>query len=422
MKTLYLECNAGAAGDMIMSALLELSPEPEKFIEKMNSLGIEGVEVTAEPAVKCGITGTHVHVYVNGKEEHSHDENEHHHEHHHEHDYHEHEHHHESEHHEHHEHEHEHHHHHTGMHEINHTIENLDIPDEVKADALAVYRIIAEAEAHAHNSTVDLIHFHEVGEKDAIADIVGVCLLIQEIAPERIIASPVRAGFGEVRCAHGVLPVPAPATEYILRGIPYYSGNARGEMCTPTGAAILKYFVSEFCEMPLMTVEKTGYGMGTKDFDHANCVRAMLGVTENEGDTMTELSFNVDDMTAEEIAFAAEALFEKGALDVFAVPVQMKKGRPGTLIACLCRNEDKDEMLSLIFKHTSTIGVRETLHKRHKLRRAVITEETEFGPVCFKRSSGFGVVRVKPEYEDIARIARENEMSVCEVKKKLEKR
>ncbi len=417
MKTLYLECNAGAAGDMIMSALLELSPDPEKFIEKMNSLGLEGVEVKAEPSVKCGITGTHVHVYVNGEEEHSHDENEHHHEHdHHEHDHHEHEH----EHHEH-EHDHGHHHHHTGMHEINHTIEHLDISDEVKADALAVYRIIAEAEAHAHNSTVDQIHFHEVGEKDAIADIVGVCLLIHELAPEKIIASPVRAGFGEVRCAHGVLPVPAPATEYILRGIPYYPGGARGEMCTPTGAAILKHFASEFGGMPVMTVEKTGYGMGTKDFDHANCVRAMLGKTEDAGDVVVELSFNIDDMTAEETAFAAEILLESGALEVFTIPVHMKKGRAGTLISCLCRETDREKMLAVIFKHTSTIGVRETIHKRYKLRRAVITEETEFGPVCFKRSSGFGVVRVKPEYEDLARIARENDMSISEVKKKLKK-
>jgi hypothetical protein len=252
MKTLYIECNMGAAGDMLMAALLELCPEPEKMVTKLNALHIPKVAYEMEQSVKCGITGTHVRVLVDGAEEKAEDV-EHHHDSHHE------------------------NHHHTGMQEIVSLIEHLDLPEKVKQDATAVYRLIAQAEGHVHNQPVEKIHFHEVGNMDAVADVVGVCYLLHELAPEKIITSPIHVGNGQVRCAHGILPVPAPATAYLLKGVPIYSGEIRGELCTPTGAALLKYFSSEFGAMPVMQIEKIGYGMGTKDFEAANCVRVMLG-------------------------------------------------------------------------------------------------------------------------------------------------
>lgn len=266
MKTLYLECNMGAAGDMLTAALLELHPNPEDFLSRLNALQIPGVQVVAEPATKCGINGTHVSVTVNGEEEVSEDvhEHEHEHEHHHDHDHHHHHHHHHG-------------HHHAGMHDIEHIISHLELPEEVRQDVLAVYGLIAEAESHAHGKPVEEIHFHEVGTMDAIADVTAVCMLIHELAPEQIIVSPVHVGSGQVRCAHGILPVPAPATAHILRGVPTYGGSIRGELCTPTGAALLKHFADRFGNMPVLTVEKIGYGMGKKDFEAANCVRTMWG-------------------------------------------------------------------------------------------------------------------------------------------------
>ena len=329
MKTLYFACNMGAAGDMLTAALLELHPDPQGFVDRMNALGLPGVEFRAEPAVKCGITGTHVSVTVHGEEEESQDASLHGH-HHHGHD-HAHLHTHEHEHSHGHEHTHEHgHHHHAGMGDIRHILSHLDIPQPVREDAEAVYNLIAQAESHAHGQPVEEIHFHEVGTLDAVADVVAVCWLIRDLGPQWIGASPIHVGSGQVRCAHGILPVPAPATAYILQGVPTYGGAVEGELCTPTGAALLKHFVQEFGPAPVMRVEKTGYGMGKKDFEAANCVRAMLGESGSGGaGTIAELCCNLDDMTGEALGFAQERLLEAGALDVFTTPIAMKKNRPG---------------------------------------------------------------------------------------------
>ena len=443
MKTLYLDCSMGAAGDMLVAALIELLPEPDKFIDKINSLSIPGVVVEKESSVKCGITGTHIAVRVNGAEEdenmheHHHEHGEHEHEHHHEH---EHEHHHEHGEHEHHhhdhgEHEHEHHHkheehehhhehghhHHASMYDIEHIVNSLNASDKVKNDVIAVYRLIAEAESHAHGRPVTEIHFHEVGTMDAVADVTMVCMLMEELAPERIVASSVHVGCGQVKCAHGILPVPAPATAYILKDVPIYGGKINGELCTPTGAALLKYFADSFGEMPVMKTHAIGYGMGKKDFEAANCVRAMMGEAEDKTDTVLELSCNVDDMTAEEISFATERLFDGGALEVYTIPIGMKKSRPGTLIRVMCKEEIKEKMIELIFKYTTTIGVRETETKRYVLERRIYSMETPYGEVRKKISSGYGVKRCKYEYEDLARIAREKNICIEEVKKLIEK-
>lgn len=409
MRTLYLDCSMGAAGDMLTAALLELIPGKEEFINRINTLGIPGVTVVAEKASKCGINGTHISVKVNGTEEdedmHSHDHHDHEHDHHHDHD---------------HEHEHEHSHHHSGMDDITHIVSGLSIPEKVKNDVLAVYSLIAEAESHAHGVSVKEIHFHEVGTMDAIADVTAVCLLMDILNPDEVVVSPVHVGSGSVKCAHGILPVPAPATAYILKGVPIYGGEIKSELCTPTGAALLKHFATKFDEMPIMKTEAIGYGMGKKDFERANCVRAFLGEKDDERDMVLELCCNLDDMTPEAIGFAEEELLKNRALDVFTTPVQMKKSRPGVLLTVLCKEEKKDEIVGLIFKHTSTIGIRETKCRRYVLDRSIETISTKYGEVKKKISSGYGVRREKYEYDDISRIARDNDLTIDQVIKEIE--
>ena len=430
MKTLYLDRGMGAAGDMLSAALLELHPEPEQFVKRLNRLGIPKVEFQAEPAVKCGITGTHMTVKVDGMEEVStdHHEEAHHYEHTHEeygHEHHHGEHGHEEGHsHEehHHEHSHEeghshgHHHDHHNMRSITAIVGKLNIPEEVKKDILAVYDLIAQAESHVHGRPVDEIHFHEVGSMDAVADVTAVCLLMHELKPERVVASPVHVGSGHVHCAHGILPVPAPATAWILQDIPTYGGKVRGELCTPTGSALLKYFVQEFGSQPPMRVEGIGYGCGQKEFEVANCVRAMCGETADNQDYIVELRCNLDDMTPEAVGFAMEELFAAGALDVYTTAVGMKKNRPGILLTCMCKEKQREEMIRLLFLHTTTLGVRESVCNRYTLKRTMKTETTVYGNVRIKEVSGWGIKRQKAEYEDLARIAREQEMPIAQVR------
>ena len=385
MRTLYIECNMGAAGDMLLASLAELTGDVKACEENLNSLGIPGVTYEFEKSVKCGIEGTHAHVDVNGAEE---DEHMH-------------------EHHDHgHSHEHEHHHHHTHMSDIENIINGLKVSDKVKADALAVYGLIAEAESKAHGKPVTDIHFHEVGTMDAVADIVGACVLFEQIGADKIISSPLATGFGQVRCAHGILPVPAPATASIIEGIPTYSGTVEGELLTPTGAALLKHFADSFGARPVMAVSGTGYGMGKKDFEKANMLRTFIGEEQNgDDDKVIEMSCNVDDMTGEEIGYAAGTLMENGALDVFTTPVYMKKNRPGILITVIVKPEDKERFAKLVFENTTTIGIRYTAMDRFRLARHEEKVMTRFGEASVKISEGFGVIRVKPEADDVKEIA-----------------
>lgn len=404
MRTIYLDCSMGAAGDMLMAALLELLPEKDTFLQKMQSLGLPGLEISAEPSVKCGITGTHMRVLIHGEEE-SHPE-------------------HAVEEHAHshadapeaaHAHVHVHPHHHTDLNELTHRISHLNVSEAVRSNILAVYQSIADAESRVHGVPVEQIHFHEVGSLDALADVTGVCLLMELLAPEQVLASPVHVGSGQVRCAHGILPVPAPATALLLEGIPVYGGCIRGELCTPTGAALLRRFVTRFGPLPPMRVEKTGYGMGMKDFEAANCVRAMLGQTEESAGHILELACNLDDMTPEAVGFAMEQLFAAGALDVYTTPIGMKKNRPGVLLTCMCREDDREAMLRTIFRHTSTLGVRVSVCDRYTLSRRQYAVQTPDGEIRVKESSGWGVLRRKAEFEDLARIARQTGKSIAEV-------
>ena len=408
MRTLYLECNMGAAGDMLMAALLELHDDPQDFLRRLNKIGIPGVDVTAEPSVKHGITGTHIKVSISGHEEESHDHT-HHDEHSHSHTHHD-------------EHEHTHaEHSHNSYHEIEHRLGHLKISESVRNDALAIYTLIADAESHAHGVPVNQIHFHEVGELDAIADIVGVCMLMSELSPDLVLASPINTGSGHVRCAHGILPVPTPATAYILRDAPIYSDEVKGELCTPTGAAILKYFAKKFGKMPVMSVAKTGYGMGRKDFERANCVRAFIGDSGGtDTDEVVELVCNLDDMTPETVAYAQQLLLGSGALDVYITPIVMKKGRAGVMLSCMCHTSDREKFLALIFRHTTTLGIRENICRRYILSREQTEIQTKYGSVRVKTAQGYGVKKSKPEYDDLVKIALENDISVREILNEIE--
>ena len=459
MKTLYLECKMGAAGDMLMAALLEVTENRNEILSKLNALSIPGVHIEAEASVKCGISGTHMRVTVHGEEEksidvslekkpigkghpirlmgvrpsstekphcHTHDsEHTHDHAHGHSHD-HDHSHSHDHEHGHDHAHGHSHgkgHHAHNSMQDIFSILDGLLVSEKVKNDAKVIYNIIAEAESIVHNTDVHEIHFHEVGNMDALADIVGVCMLMEDIQPDKVLSSPIHVGSGFVKCAHGILPVPAPATAHILKGIPAYSGSVKGELCTPTGAAILKHFSEGFLPMPQMTMDTIGYGMGTKDFEMANCVRAIVGVSEEKAEgpngQVAELSCNLDDMTGEDIGYAVTLLLERGARDVFTSAIQMKKNRPAVLLTCICDVEKADSFAALLLKHTTTFGVRKKICDRYILSREFTEKETSLGTVRIKKGEGYGVKKEKAEYDDIAALAKANHLSIQDMKKML---
>ena len=445
MKTLYLECAMGASGDMLAGALLELIPDSADFCNKLNDIGLDDVRFSAEKSLKCGITGTKFKVFVHGEEEqsidspdrpHTHDDAHSHshgntHPHSREHS---------------HPHSHSHSHEHSSFDDIKKHIAALKVNDKVKADVEAVYALIAEAESYVHNTSIDNIHFHEVGTADALADITAVCMLIDELSPDTIIASSVNVGSGHVHCAHGILPVPAPAAARILQNIPIYAGTIQGELCTPTGAALLAHFAASFEKLPQMRISAIGYGMGSKDFAQANCLRAFWGTAckdpapqntnksnlqntdaaENSEEAenterIIELSCNIDDMTGEALAFAAEILFENGALDVFTTPIGMKKSRPAVMLTCLCLPADSSLMTHLILRHTGTLGVREKSCLRHRLPRSEKTVQTPYGSVRIKTAQSDGIKKSKIEYEDAARIARSQNIPLADVYKEIEK-
>lgn len=390
MNILYLDCGMGAAGDMLTAALLELFPHPEKMVEALNALGVPGVRYQRELTQKCGITGTHMHVYVGDTEEGEHS-------------------------HAHHDHPH------SSMEQLEHWIGHIQASDGVKNNIRAVYNRIAQAESAVHGVSIQEIHFHEVGSLDALADVTAVCYLMEQLGNPTVYASPVHVGSGHVSCAHGILPVPAPATAEILKGIPIYGGQILGELCTPTGAALLKQFVAEFGNMPVMTPQAVGYGMGKKDFAMVNCVRAVLGSDSRDGtDSIVELRCNLDDMTAEDIGFAMEQLLRAGAPEVFTTPIGMKKNRPGTMLTVLCRADQREEMVRLLLRHTSTLGIRESVCRRFTLTRREETVDTPYGKVRCKISEGYGVCRRKPEYDDLSAIAEAQQLPLSEIRRSLQ--
>jgi len=416
MRTLYIDCSMGAAGDMLTAALSDLLPDKEAFFRELKEALPENVTVSAEKTVKLGVTGCSVRVLVDGCEEDSLDDHDHEHHHHHDHHHHDHE----LDHH-HHDHDHEHHHHHASLSDIEAIIAGMPLPGGVKSKAVSVYRMIAEAESEVHGREVGEVHFHEVGALDAVADVCAVCLLMEKLAPERVVVSPVHVGSGHVRCAHGILPVPAPATAILLKGVPTYGGEIEAELCTPTGAALLRAFADSFGPQPVMSVERIGMGMGKKDLPRLNCVRALIGESAGSRESVYELVCSMDDITGEALAFASEELLSAGALDVYTLPIYMKKGRPAYELCCICREEDRESLAALIFRHTTTLGIRERKCGRYTLRRREVRASTQYGEIGVKISEGYGTVRRKAEYEDAAGAARKCGTKLSETVSEAEK-
>lgn len=399
MNILYLECNMGAAGDMLMSALYELLENKESFIDTMNHLGLPGVRLKPLKAASCGISGTRIEVTVHGEEESSVDV---HHEHHlkddhpvrHHHGTHE----------------------HQSFSSIEKLIKSLPLPAQVIHDALAVYGRLAAAESSVHGKAIEQLHFHEVGALDAVADVTGVCYAMYLLQVEKVFVSPINVGKGHVHCAHGIVPVPAPATTKLLLGVPIYSSDIQGELCTPTGAVLLTYFADSYGQMPTMITEKCGYGIGKKSFQTANCVRAFIGYDETTSkakepvDEITELCCNLDDMTPEALGFACEELMTAGALDVYITPIQMKKGRCGMLLTLLCKKSQINKMAKHLFIHTLTNGIRIKKCEKLYLKPGKEMVSTRYGDIAVKTAKGYGVYRKKPEYEDVAKIARDRQL------------
>jgi len=385
MKTLYIDCGMGIAGDMFAGALLDLVPDREDVLRRLNGMGLHGVEFAAERVERRGIAATRFSVKVHGCEEghcghHGHGDHGHHG------------------------------HSHRSLEDVMRTIGSLALDAGVKESAIEVYRLLADAESAAHGRPVAEIHFHEVGALDAIADIAAVSLMMDILKPCETVASPVNVGGGTVECAHGVMPVPAPATANLLMGIPSYSdGTVQGELCTPTGAALLKRFATRFGPQPLMRVESSGLGAGSRDFVRANVLRVFCGEAEHAtGEAeIAKLEFETDDMTGEEGAFASERIFAAGAKDVTTSPVFMKKGRMGIRFTVLCRPEDRGRAVEAIFANTTTLGIRESVCRRYELERREDSVLLPGGETVRRKTAlRNGRETYKFEADDIAALAR----------------
>jgi len=443
MRVAYLECFSGMSGDMFLGALVDAGVAPRLLEETVAALGI-GARLEVSRVVRSGISATKVDVYVDGEKDlpreqywerqtTAHNEHEHRHGHHeHDHD--------EGKHshqdaesrasrplpHEHsvsHEHPHSHAHG-RGLTEIREIISAAAISETARKTALAIFEALGRAEAKIHNTSVESVHFHEVGSVDAMVDIVCAAVGAEALRVDEIVCSPLNVGGGTVKCAHGTIPVPAPATVELLGDAPVYSSGVLAELVTPTGAAIVKTLASRFAAFPEMKIEKSGYGAGSRDFPgHPNVVRLTVGETASNAvaartssETITVLEANLDDLNPQVFGYVMDRLFEEGALDAFGMPVQMKKNRPGMLLTVLCKPEDAGKLTQLIFAETTTLGVRRRDEMRETLARRWEKVHTPWGEVRIKIASMNGTVtNYAPEYEDCRRIAAEHRVPLKRV-------
>jgi uncharacterized protein (TIGR00299 family) protein len=386
VKTLYLDCFAGASGDMLVGATLDCGLDFELLRSELLKLGVEGYELSLKRVHRSGISAAKFDVHLTG-ESHSHD-------------------------HEHHRH-HEHHHKHRGLSEIKQIISSSILSEQVKLRAQTIFQRIGEAEAKIHDLPIETVHFHEVGAIDSIVDIVGACVAFEALKIERIVSSPLHVGSGSFQCAHGTYPAPGPATAELLKGVPIYSRDIEGELVTPTGAAIISTLAESYGPMPMMRIENIGYGAGTRDYPKfPNALRAIIGEMEEGAEcapaTVTVIEANIDDLNAQVFGYLMEKALAAGALDIFYTPVQMKKNRPGVLLTLLCNPPDRERMCDLIFRETTTLGVRYRNEEREILTREFATVETEYGPIRIKvsRARDGRVMNASPEFED-CRVAAE---------------
>ncbi|WP_373230053.1 nickel pincer cofactor biosynthesis protein LarC [Cohnella sp.] len=410
MRTLYLDCVSGIAGDMALSALVDLGADPDYIMSQLSPLPIDSFKMEFVKVDRRGITAKWLKLSF-GRNDDRRDH--HHHVHHdHNHDHHHHDHNYDHDHHDHHKRQetHEHSHEHRKASDILRMIEGSSLPERVKMRSLLIFRLIAEAEGKIHGIDPVDVHFHEVGAMDSILDVIGVCLALESLDVDQIIVSPVPTGTGRLRMAHGLYPIPAPATAELLRGVPLSSFTAQGELTTPTGAGIVKALASGFGPLPAGTIDRVGYGAGTKNFEHPNVLRAILfqrELTKGTEETIVVLEAQVDDSTGEMLGYAMERLFEAGALDVYHTPVYMKKNRPGVLVSVLCYPDDSDRCQETLLEETSTFGVRRSSWQRKALERRWIQVETPYGSVRVKQAmDGERIIRQSPEYEDAAKAAR----------------
>ena len=376
MKVLYCDATLGVSGDMFLGALVDLGVPLESITAAVDAVGVSGADISAEPVTRRGIRATRVVVEV--REDH----------------------------------------HHRTLADIHRIIIDSSLDDAVKTSALAVFQRLADAEAAVHGRPVEEIRFHEVGALDAVIDVVGAATGLHELAPDLIVSSPVAVGTGFVTAQHGVLPVPAPATTELLRGAAVTGGQLQGECSTPTGVAILRHFAPRQDDLPSMTIENVGVGAGGRDPDtHPNCFRLLLGrQSSSRSDTVQLIETNVDDMSPQCVAYLFDALLQAGALDVYATAVQMKKGRPGFLLTVITAPEKRPVLEEIIFRETTTIGLRYYDSRRTTLDRSLRTVDTPFGKIDVKLSSLDGrVITVSPEYDHVARAARAHGVPFREV-------
>ena len=412
MKTLYFDCSSGISGNMTLAALTEIIGDENYLVEELKKLHIDGYTIDISKKVKNGITGTHVDVILAHQHEHSHVHEEH--EHHHEHEEHNHEHDNEN----HHIHEGEHHHHeHRNLHDICEIIDNSDIDEESKDLAKRIFMRVAKAESKVHNKPLDEVHFHEVGAIDSIVDIVGTAILINKIHPDKIISSVVNDGHGFIECAHGTMAVPVPATSEIFANsdVKFRQIDIDTELVTPTGAAIIAELSSEFTTLPAMKIQKIGWGAGTKDLKIPNILKVYYGEMQEKNQKIVVMETNIDDCSGEILGYTEELLFENGALDVFYTPIFMKKNRPAYRLTVVCKEPDIQKLQNIIFKETTTIGIRYRYEYRAELEREQILIDTKYGTLKAKKVVNNGETYIYPEYESVKELAKKNDIPLKEV-------
>ncbi len=372
-RTVYFDCFSGISGDMVLGALVDLGVDLKTIRKGLAELGVKGYKLTSHRATRNGISGTKVDVVIERSTK-------------------------------------KHHHHSRSYNDIKKLIKKSDLPEKVKLDAIEIFHRIGKAEAQVHRTTLNKIHFHEVGAVDSIVDIVGGALGMSLLNADQIYSSPLNTGEGMVKCAHGTLPVPAPATLKLLKGIPCYSNGIKKELTTPTGAALIGYYAEEFRSQPNMIIQDAGYGAGGHELkDGPNLLRVVLGEMKGASDThpMKVIETSIDDMNPEFYEHVMDELFKAGAVDIFFTPIHMKKNRPGTLLSALVPEESFDSAARIILTETSTFGIRHYDVNRTVLDREERTVKTSFGKVRVKVGSLSGsVLRISPEYEDCRKIAR----------------
>ncbi|HPA62341.1 MAG TPA: nickel pincer cofactor biosynthesis protein LarC [Spirochaetota bacterium] len=382
-KILYFDCFAGISGDMTVGALLDLGADEKELMRSLDMLHLHGYRIEIKKALKNGISGTDFNVII--EEEHSHHSH------------------------------HDHHHHSRNFSDISGLINSSPLDSFVKELSLKIFREIAEAESKIHAKSIDEVHFHEVGAIDSIVDIVAAAVCLNMLKPDKIISSPLNLGEGTVECAHGVFPVPAPATAEILKGIPVYSSGIKKEMTTPTGAAIIKCIAEDFSSFPAMKIASTGYGLGKRNLEVPNVLRLVMGETEISGKKVM-IETNIDDMSGEIFSYLVPRLFEHGALDVFITPVIMKKGRPGHVLSVMCEDTQVNPLEEIIFSETTTFGTRRYEVDRTELERTVSKVNTSYGEISVKNAYSNGkFLKFSPEYDECAEAAKKHGVPVREV-------